>query len=77
MDRGNDILFHFNARPATGNVVMNTCIDGDWGDENFIDSMPFAAGSSVGIMIYFQEENYMVEVDGKNVVFFYFIFLNH
>ena len=38
-DDAEDILFHFNPRPSTNTIVMNSFEAGTWGDEEYIETV--------------------------------------
>lgn len=47
LNAGGDILFHFNARPDAGVVVLNSCFAGAWGGE-LVARAPYPFGLELG-----------------------------
>lgn len=59
---GEDALLHLNPRISNGNgyVVLNSCIKGQWGQEDRSGNMPFKVGSHFNIQIITDENKYIV-----------------
>ena len=55
-----NIAFHFNPRFSESAVVMNSKIDGDWGEEERSEEFPFQHGRDFDMDIYFKEKGYKV-----------------
>ncbi|XP_027035078.2 cytolytic toxin-alpha-like [Tachysurus fulvidraco] len=58
-----DVAFHFN--PRMSNVVLNSCSNGKWGNEECQPACPFVPGAAFDIIMLINSECYEVLVNGK------------
>ena len=65
MAANGDTILHFNPRPSQGVTVANSCLGGDWGDEQRVEANPFEPGTSYGIEINVEQEKYCIIISGN------------
>lgn len=59
-----DIALHVNPRFDVGNVVLNTFQNGEWEDEEVVDSLPVQQGHNFETMILVEQMSYKVAFNG-------------
>lgn len=70
-DIGSDIAFHINPRVGEGQVVMNCCMDGGWGEEEREDiPSPFTDRVPFEVKIVTKRNKFKVYVNGKKYMKF-------
>ncbi|KAJ7990125.1 hypothetical protein DPEC_G00297090 [Dallia pectoralis] len=68
MTGSQDIAFHLNPRVEEGELVRNSLLDGNWGDEERdVSFNPFQRGQYVDFSIRCGSEGYKVFVNGKHL----------
>ncbi|XP_014679024.1 PREDICTED: galectin-9-like [Priapulus caudatus] len=67
-----DIGFHFNPRFEGGNVVCNSCVNGEWGAEESHEGLPpnLAVGEPFEVVIKGEPECFKVAVNGAHYIDF-------
>lgn len=64
-----DIAFHFNPRfRSSPCIVCNSLQQGNWGQEEIFDLMPFKQGASFETIILLQEDLFKMAVNGTHVL---------
>ena len=69
LDAAGNVVFHFNPRPDEQIVVLNSFIDGSWGEEVKIDRFPFSVRFEVPLALGFDilPDRFVVSNDGTPV----------
>jgi len=66
---GETLAMHFNPRFGEGKVVLNSLIDGEWGEEERPDVFPFEQNNQFDMTITFREKGYKIKVNGQKIKF--------
>ncbi|KAJ8280295.1 hypothetical protein GJAV_G00052870 [Gymnothorax javanicus] len=60
---GSDIALHFNPRFTEGVVVLNSCKNGGWGQEERPPGMPFSKGEKFVLVIIITPDGYQLNIN--------------
>lgn len=59
------VALHFNLRFDQGAVILNSYVDGAWGEEERKEEIPFKAGKEFHVTIKSEETQFLIYVNGK------------
>jgi hypothetical protein len=69
LDAAGNVFLHFNPRAEEGTVVLNSFLDGGWGEEMKVDGFPFPSGSGAPFRLRFDvwRRSFRISVDGRRL----------
>jgi hypothetical protein len=69
VDASGDVLFHFNPRPESAEIVLNSLLDGAWGEEIALRAFPFAVEPQAPFLLRFEvrADRFRVTLDGVHL----------
>jgi hypothetical protein len=72
LDSVGNVALHLSARPDADTVVLNSFLDGGWGEEVVVAQFPFALAPDVPFRLVFEvlDRSFRIAVDGRRLVDF-------
>jgi hypothetical protein len=69
LDSNGNLVVHFNPRPDEGVIVVNSCLEGRWGEEVTVPGYPFRLAPDVPFLLRFEvlRRCFRISVDGRPV----------
>jgi peptidoglycan/xylan/chitin deacetylase (PgdA/CDA1 family)/glycosyltransferase involved in cell wall biosynthesis len=67
VDRSGNLLLTLGARPAERRLVLNSCVDGSWGEEVVVPDYPFALERPFTLRFDLLADRYRIYVDERRV----------
>jgi len=68
---GNNILYHFNVRPAESTLVQNTLLNGAWGTEERLSysTIGLSAGANFTLFLVMTSSGFQIQGPSRNVIY--------